>query len=731
LPGNVHSYFEPRFGRDFSPVRLHTDVGAAEAARAVNARAFTLGRDIVFGTGQYAPETDAGRRLLAHELTHVLQQGADGPGSFIQRACGSSAIGAPAGCTVQGSVFITGYPLYKFDKNCDDFSSGEADKLKTDAAALPAGNQLEVHGFSSTGGDTTFNENLSCARALKARTVLTDPVPTGAGIDPARIVGVFKHGPTPGTTTDRRSAVITGPVPTPTALPGAVPAAGPTDFQISRVGTSTASRICFRQNSGTLDPALDSGALAQIAALRSGAPITVSLEGHASADEPAAVAQTRADTVQAGLTTAPTAVTVTSAVGNAAGTASRGDFIAVRSVDIVLAGAASPTPDCTVAPATAPCSVMDPDTETAFNTAYPIAQDAMTQAVNAVTGALTPDNERRVDRFFGNHDPATLTALRTNLPALKLHVDNLPAITRCGDGCDIGGCARGTAIAHHTRADAPPPPAMTLCVPVFKGNPLNDQVRNLIHESAHGTAGLGGTPTTGTVDTAYRHERMLFQLSPVDRLRNSDSYALFALYVREAQVTGNPNAVPGGIATPANDNITGFTTPPAGPDEQPALELALARMEKRLTWANDNVDKLYGDVLKVRTGVLTWAAAWGEDLMTQAAARFPLTAPSAAPTLTDQIRVAGILERYDCMKRAVKRDLTITRMAAGVISWSRTGTAWIADNTLQIGPDFFRATPEDQVSLLLEYVARATQEVEPAFVPAYVTLAKWIHEQNP
>ena len=59
---------------DLSRVRLHTDSRAAESARAVNALAYTVGGDIVFGAGQYAPRTAAGRHLLAHELTHVLQQ---------------------------------------------------------------------------------------------------------------------------------------------------------------------------------------------------------------------------------------------------------------------------------------------------------------------------------------------------------------------------------------------------------------------------------------------------------------------------------------------------------------------------------------------------------------------------------------------------------------------------------------------------------------------------------
>ena len=68
------SFFEPRFGADFSNVRVHNDTQAASVARSVNSRAFTLGHNVVFGVGEYSPDTLSGRKLLAHELTHVVQQ---------------------------------------------------------------------------------------------------------------------------------------------------------------------------------------------------------------------------------------------------------------------------------------------------------------------------------------------------------------------------------------------------------------------------------------------------------------------------------------------------------------------------------------------------------------------------------------------------------------------------------------------------------------------------------
>jgi hypothetical protein len=74
LDGATRALMEPRFGHDFSRVRVHTDAKAAESARAVNALAYTVGRNVVFDKEQYNPSAAVGRRVLAHELTHVIQQ---------------------------------------------------------------------------------------------------------------------------------------------------------------------------------------------------------------------------------------------------------------------------------------------------------------------------------------------------------------------------------------------------------------------------------------------------------------------------------------------------------------------------------------------------------------------------------------------------------------------------------------------------------------------------------
>ena len=101
LPLPVKAFFEPRFGHDFSRVRVHTDARAAASARAVGAQAYTVGRDVVFGAGQYAPGTSAGNRLLAHELAHVVQQSRqpDAPPALLRKACGHDGKGTACGAS--------------------------------------------------------------------------------------------------------------------------------------------------------------------------------------------------------------------------------------------------------------------------------------------------------------------------------------------------------------------------------------------------------------------------------------------------------------------------------------------------------------------------------------------------------------------------------------------------------------------------------------------------------
>ncbi|KAA2239288.1 DUF4157 domain-containing protein [Chitinophaga agrisoli] len=85
MSGSTRSFMESRFGADFSSVRIHTGTDAVQLSRDLNAQAFTVGNDIYFNSGKYAPESTEGKHLLAHELTHTLQQSGGIGRKMIQR----------------------------------------------------------------------------------------------------------------------------------------------------------------------------------------------------------------------------------------------------------------------------------------------------------------------------------------------------------------------------------------------------------------------------------------------------------------------------------------------------------------------------------------------------------------------------------------------------------------------------------------------------------------------
>lgn len=109
LDGETRAFMEARFDRDFGHVRVHEDGAADAAARSVRARAFTMGRDIVFQAGAYAPRSRDGRRLLAHELAHTVQQEGGGlararGAPLVQRAPATAATASPDDEVLRGAM---------------------------------------------------------------------------------------------------------------------------------------------------------------------------------------------------------------------------------------------------------------------------------------------------------------------------------------------------------------------------------------------------------------------------------------------------------------------------------------------------------------------------------------------------------------------------------------------------------------------------------------------------
>jgi len=209
LPEADRNFMQRRFGVDFSRVKVHTDSNAAQMSRELNAQAFSHGRDIYFGAGRYSPSTSPGKRLLAHELSHVVQQTGTKLSPVIQR----QGEGGPAAQPGPGSggpdmpppdVPIPGeqepncpgrtnlgyrepFPpcphtdeeidgdVYLFCTDSDIFKTpSERTQLRTQAQQQPHGTTFKVHAHSSIEGPGTteqsrqYNERLSCHRAKRA-----------------------------------------------------------------------------------------------------------------------------------------------------------------------------------------------------------------------------------------------------------------------------------------------------------------------------------------------------------------------------------------------------------------------------------------------------------------------------------------------------------------------------------------------------------------------------------
>jgi len=138
LDDATRAYFEPRFGRDLSDVRVHTGAAAEQSAREVSARAYTVGHDIVFAAGRFTQDTHDGRRLMAHELTHVLQQSGEG----------TSRVGADNGKSSPRSVSTTLSSLRRLQRDPDPVldlkQNGDVWELKLDGItdATAAGHRI-------------------------------------------------------------------------------------------------------------------------------------------------------------------------------------------------------------------------------------------------------------------------------------------------------------------------------------------------------------------------------------------------------------------------------------------------------------------------------------------------------------------------------------------------------------------------------------------------------------
>lgn len=148
MSSTARQFFEPRFGYNFSNVKLHTDSVAAKSAQSINALAYTSGNNIVFNSGQYSPESDNGKKLIAHELTHVVQQGLTN--QSIQRQMDPMDGGLPPGGLPSGGAGQEAQPTEPVAQAPGLPSGGAAQQ----AQPTDGGQQGAVQNGSSSSGSS-------------------------------------------------------------------------------------------------------------------------------------------------------------------------------------------------------------------------------------------------------------------------------------------------------------------------------------------------------------------------------------------------------------------------------------------------------------------------------------------------------------------------------------------------------------------------------------------------
>src|SRR5579871_1262539 len=214
LPPGERAFFEGKLGRDLGGVRVHDGGAAAASAQAVGARAFTLGRDIVFGDGEWRPGTDGGRRLLAHELVHWVQQGGRAETAQRTLSVGTDPADPSALPTATAAAQVT--PL--LNNICSDFTVDATSGV----VSANAGTACATGNFGTVASTPGHPVGCCCmctlARAPDPWKIVVTPTGAPTTDRAARIVRMtpagtgigFRHWTAAGTTVDSTPTVSLG-----------------------------------------------------------------------------------------------------------------------------------------------------------------------------------------------------------------------------------------------------------------------------------------------------------------------------------------------------------------------------------------------------------------------------------------------------------------------------------------------------------------------------------------
>lgn len=667
-------------------------------ATAMGARAFTVGPDIGFAEGQYAPETREGRHLLAHELTHVLQQSAGRPS--IQRACDPAVLAA----RTSPVFFPEESVLMEVFQGARTLSNGDFAPVAiglVQQALVDLGYNLGPHGRRNDGVDRDFGDDTE--QGVEAfQTAETIPGVTAGVVDQNTL---------------RCLDEIRSKREVPQHQAGTV-----ASEQYRVEGQRSGGRdedIFFARGSSSLD-AEDKNKIKKLATAHQGC--TLELEGFISEDERvdfgASLADDRLDAVDAelaannhddpGVCPHPSPpLRVKNAHPNASSGVS--SYRLRRKVEIVPPGATSKTLPCP--PGAAQFRSLTASEDTVLTDAIDDSKDWLDKAV----GKLTPghaEGDPALNAYFGG--TGRRSTIKSNLKKWRDHVDNVVRTNnRHGTQCNAV-CDSAVAFNNGTGSSA----QMTVCHRFFEAvtfHGLNNKESKafiIMHEAGHGSL--------GTKDTAYGHRRLIEFLSQYPGIAetNTDSYTLMVLCL---------NGKAGMCAPPgASDTTAGMS-----PAEEEKARQGLAWLETWLTWGSQDVSSLYRRVNIARQSGQDVSAVntYYDRVFDTLIAAFDIhRAPGdAPPTFREQTTVAAIRDRLSLLQRATREGLEVEKDTTPPLRmrWESGGPQGSPGRKVYLIDAYFALSSDrDRVERLLPVIIEAADNIDAALKSKYETFIK-------
>ncbi|MEK6300591.1 MAG: DUF4157 domain-containing protein [Acidobacteriota bacterium] len=690
-----------RTGPDFSQVRIHAGPKAAESARAIGARAYTVSNSIVFGEGAYSPNSSTGRRLVAHELTHVIQQQTLPASGQIQRACDPATFAVrtqPVFFPSQTSIS----QVYAGTTTIRNGSTRFAAVGLIQQALVDLGFSLGTTGPNHDGVDRIFGP-LTEQAVTAFQTTETIPGVTAGVVDQGTLKcldEVRSHRTV--------AANLTGVVP---------------EEQFQVLGEETGGRdedIFFERGSTTLD-AEDVDKIHRLSVANKGCALT--LNGFISEDERIdfgdQLATDRLNVVDAafnaenhqdaGVCTPPVPPppppplrTLVPRPADSEGVLPYQDR---RRVEVVTITGPSRTPAC------ARGAIRQRPLDT---TEAPMFATALTDGLAMIDSAksqLVVGNaagDAALTSFFGSTSPRN--TVKSKLTTWRNHINTVVrARNQRGTGCD-SGCSNAIAYNNGVGGSA----MMTLCGDFFGIGTMSqlyptmtDAERRavvLVHEAGHGSLDLQ--------DLAYDNVRLIhfIQNTPSLALKNTDSFVFLIRCLA-------------GLPDSCAPDVRGDT--PSANMSAAQLELAqegIAWLSSWMIWAGQDAGGAYGTINESRTGG-SWTNPYYQGIFDLITSAFHLRRPGFAPlpTMREQTTVAAIWDRLRLMEQGAEADLTINRDASAtpVLRWV-TGTRGPSDEVFLTDFYFAIVSPRGRVNLLLPIIVEATPAIDTSLRPSYI-----------